>query len=193
MNNINDYKKIEKFFDRTQKYSPLFKWLKLFYPKFKGAHFIYSLYFFIPQKMFRINGSIPWPVHFTSRVLYYKNISIGNRSAPGMNASCYIQGRNGIKIGHNFRMGPGVGLISANHNIDDYDQWDATPPIIIGNNVWIGMNSVILPGVKIGDNVVISANSVIKTDIPSNSIASGNPGQVIKEKAPYKGKDYSKI
>ncbi len=193
MKEINHPQKIKKILKKTEKYSIFFIWLKWFYPKFKGAHFIYSLYFFIPQKLFRINGSVPWPVHFTSRVFYYKNISIGNRSAPGINAGCYIQGRNGIQIGHNFRMGPGVGLISANHNIDDYDQWVETLPITIGNNVWIGMNAVILPSVKIGDNVVIGANSVVRTDIPSNSIASGNPCQVIKEKPPYKGKDYSKI
>jgi acetyltransferase-like isoleucine patch superfamily enzyme len=90
-------------------------------------------------------------------------------------------------------MGPGVGLISANHDLNDYDRWPDTPPIRIGDNVWIGMNTVVLPGIKIGDNVVIGSNSVVTKDIPSNSIAAGNPCRVIKEKAPYQGKDYSKL
>lgn len=178
---------------KIDKFEFFFKWLRIFYPKSKGINFIYLLYYFIPQKILRLNGCVPWPVHFTSRVLYYKNIQVGNRTAPGMNANCYIQGRNKIIIGHNVRIGPGVGLISANHDLDDYDRWTKVPPISIGDNVWIGANAVVLPGVKIGDNVVIGAGSVVTKDIPSNSIAVGNPCRVIKEKGPYKGKDYSKL
>lgn len=89
-------------------------------------------------------------------------------------------------------MGPGVGLISANHVIDNYDEWTEDSPIQIGNNVWIGMNSVILPGVKIGDNVAIGANSVVTKDIPLNTIAAGNPCKKVKEKPPYSGIDYNK-
>lgn len=181
------------FFKKLEKFQFLFLWLRLFYPKAKGISFLYLLYYLIPQKLLRINGRVPWPVYFTSRVLYYKKIRVGNRTAPGINANCYIQGRNGITIGHNFRMGPGVGLISANHDIDDYDRWSPSPPIVIGDNVWIGMNSVVLPGVKIGDNVVIASNSVVTKDIPSNSIAAGNPCAVVREKEPYMGKDYSKL
>lgn len=181
------------FFKKLERLEFLFCWLRLFYPKSKGINYLYLLYFFIPQKILRINGHIPWPVHFTSRVLYAKNIQIGNRSAPGMNAHCYIQGRNGITIGHNLRVGPGVGLISANHDPNDYDHWPSSPPITIGDNVWIGMNSVVLPGVTIGDNVVIASNSVVTKDLPANSICVGNPCNVIKEKQPYRGKDYSKI
>ena len=176
-----------------EKFEFLFKWLYFFYPEAKGIHFIYLAYVFIPQKILRINGRVPWPVHFTSRILYHKKISVGNRSAPGLNANCYIQGRNGIIIGHNVRTGPGVGLISSNHDLDDYDKWPECGPIRIGNNVWIGMNAVVLPGVEIGDNVAIGANSVVNKNIPINSIAVGNPCRVIKKKGPYKGKDYSKL
>jgi acetyltransferase-like isoleucine patch superfamily enzyme len=178
---------------KLEKFKPLFCWLKLFYPKANGISFIYILGCFFPQKILRINGRVPWPVHFTSRVLYYKNIKMGKRCAPGLSANCYIQGRNGITIGHNLRMGPGVGLISANHDPNDYDRWPESPPICIGDNVWIGMNSVVLPGVQIGDNVVIAANSVVTKDIPSNSIAGGNPCRAIRTKKPYQGKDYSRL
>ena len=54
-------------------------------------------------------------------------------------------------------------------------------PIEVGNNVWIGGNVVVLPGVTIGDNVVIGAGSIVTKDIPSNSVAVGNPCKVIKE------------
>ena len=54
-------------------------------------------------------------------------------------------------------------------------------PISIGNNVWIGANSIILPGVNIGDGAIIGAGSVVVKSIPSNVIAGGNPAIVIKE------------
>ena len=175
------------------KYEKLFSWLRFFYPKAKGVSNLFLLYCFIPQKILRINGRVPWPVHFTSRVLFPENIHLGNHSAPGMSANCYVQGRCGITIGHNLRMGPGVGLISSNHALDDYDTWSEADSLVIGNNVWIGMNVVVLPGVKIGSNVVVGANSVVDKVIPENSIAAGNPCQVIKSKAPYIGFDYSKL
>lgn len=168
----------------------LFGWLRLFYPRAKGLGVSFLLYYFLPQKLLRINGRVPWPVHFTSRVLYCANIQVGKRCAPGMNANCYVQGRNGIVLGNNFRMGPGSGLISANHDLNDYDRWIEAPALRIGDNVWLGMNAVVLPGVSIGDNVVIGANSVVTQDVPGDSIAAGNPCRVVREKGPYQGLDY---
>ena len=185
------YRNIENLTRKFEKYQHVFSWLKIFYPKAKGIPVLYLLYFFFPQKIVRINGRVPWPVHFTSRILYYKNISVGNQSAPGMNSGCYIQARNGIKIGHNFRMGPGSGLISSNHSLDDYDVHVKSSPITIGNNVWFGMNVVVLPGVHIGDNTAIGANSVVTRDIPSNVVAAGSPCRKIKKKPNYKGRSYS--
>ena len=51
----------------------------------------------------------------------------------------------------------------------------------MGDNVWIGGNTVILPGVIVGSNVVIGAGSVVSKDIPDNTIAAGNPCKVIRE------------
>jgi acetyltransferase-like isoleucine patch superfamily enzyme len=167
--------------------------LRPFYPKLYGANPLSVIVTtFFPQKILGFNRLAPWPVYFTSRVLYVRNIEIGVRSFPGWSQGCYIQARNGIKIGNNLRMGPNVGLISADHDLNDYDKWSEKSPITIGDNVWIGMNSVILPGVTIGDNVVIGANSVVTKNIPSNSIAAGNPCRIIKEKSPYKGKEFGK-
>ncbi|MFP4422464.1 MAG: DapH/DapD/GlmU-related protein [Desulfococcaceae bacterium] len=150
----------------------------------------YLLYFLFPQKVLRIHGRIPWPVHFTSRVLFWENIEKGSRAAPGMNAGGYVQARNGIRIGHNFRMGPNVGLISSNHDLNDYDRHTEAAPIVIGDNVWIGMNSVVLPGVRIGNNVAIGAGSIITRDLPDNVVAAGNPCRVLREKPSYAGRCY---
>ena len=53
--------------------------------------------------------------------------------------------------------------------------------VIIGKNVWIGMNSLILKNVTIGDNSIIGAGSVVVKDVPKNTIAAGNPAKVIKD------------
>ena len=57
----------------------------------------------------------------------------------------------------------------------------ATSPIHIGQNVWIGLNSIILKGINIGDNSIIAAGSVITNDIPAGVIAGGNPARVIRK------------
>jgi len=171
---------------------PAYLFLRLFYCYVGGINpFVVIGTVFFLQKIVGFNRFIPWPVHFTSRVTHRKKIKLGTRSFPGFSAHCYIQARNGIIIGNNLRMGPGVGLISANHNIDDYDKWPQEKPIQIGNNVWLGMNTVVMPGVTIGDNVVIGANSVVNADIPDNSLAAGIPCKIICEKKPYQGKAYT--
>lgn len=166
--------------------------LRLFYSQLQGANPWYVLAtVFFAQKLLRINGRVSWPVNFRSRVLYPEHITLGARSFPGWSPGCYIQGRNGIRVGSNLRLGPNVGLISANHDLSDYDKWPQTSPISIGDNVWIGMNAVVLPGVNIGSNCVVGANSVVTKDIPANCVASGNPCKVIKEKPPYTGVQFS--
>lgn len=167
-----------------------------FYPQYYRLKYEYlppHVVFFqylIPQKIFRINGSVPWPVHFTSEIRAFQNIKKGILCDPGDNPNIYIQANNGIIIGNNVGFGAGTSLISANHNHNDHSIHDECGPITIGNNVFVGTNSVILPGVTIGDNVVIGAGSIVAKDIPSNSIAVGNPCKVIKQKEPY-NEDFS--
>ena len=174
-------------FEFLDKYKFAFFWLNWFYPKAKEVSTVYKLYHFPWQKIFRINGNVPWPVHKTSMIIGYKNISLGKDSCPGLHLGCYVQAKGGIKIGNNLRMGPNVGLVSVKPSQTNYETWQETEPIEIGNNVWIGMNSVIMPGVKIGNNVSIGAGSIVLKNIPDSSIAAGNPCEVIKKKSPYKG------
>ncbi len=88
-----------------------------------------------------------------------------------------------VKIGDNVFVGPNVGIYTPCHPIDakermTFKEW--AEPVTIGNDVWLGGNVVILPGVTIGDNVVIGAGSVVTKDIPSNCVAVGNPCKPIK-------------
>lgn len=170
----------------------LFGWIinitypQYFRPKYNAMPY-YKLFFsfLIPQKILRINGSVQWPVHFTSKVIGAINIKKGILCDPGDNPGIYIQANNGIIIGSNVGFGAGTKIISANHSHTDHSKHYKSTPIVIGNNVFVGANSVILPSVEIGDNVVIGAGSIVAKNIPSNSIAIGNPCKVIKKNHAY--------
>lgn len=136
---------------------------------------------FIFQKILRINGSVPWPVHFSSIVGPINKIMIKDVSTcPGITPGCYIQAMNGIEFGENVLVGPGVKIISANHDPYDYNKHIKTPPIIIGDNVWIGANAVLLPGVEIGNNVIIGAGTIVTKSLKSNATYAGNPAKMIR-------------
>lgn len=96
---------------------------------------------------------------------------------------CYIHAQKGIKIGSKCAIAAGVNIIDCNgHRIDSLDRnkdRDIPESILIGNNVWIGLNSIILKGTIIGDNSVVSAGSLVKGKFPENSIIAGNPAKVI--------------
>lgn len=177
----------------------IFGWIiHLFYPEYYRPKYGYQRYYIlffhylIPQKLFRLNPKVRWPVHFTSTVLAPENIKKGILCDPGDNLNNYIQANNGIVFGSNIELGPGVSIISSNHKSDNLREHTKGKPIIIGNNVWIGANSTLLPEVTIGNNVIIGANSLVNKDIPDNSIAVGNPCKVIKQKEIYI-EDLSKI
>ena len=89
-----------------------------------------------------------------------------------------------IFVGDKVMFGPNVTVATAGHPIEPHLrnlQMQFNIPVRIGNNVWIGANSVILPGVTIGDNTVIGAGSVVTKDIPANVVAVGNPCRVLRE------------
>ena len=89
-----------------------------------------------------------------------------------------------VTIGDNVMIGPNVALYTAGHPIHHEPRvagWEFARPISIGDNAWIGGNTVINPGVRIGKNTVIGSGSVVTKDIPDNVVAVGNPCRVIKE------------
>lgn len=104
------------------------------------------------------------------------NISIGNHC--GFSGVSLVSNVS-VTIGNDVLIGTNTIIGDRNDHENRYPEWQPKP-IIIGNNVWIGMNSVIMRGVTIGNNVVIGANSVITKDIPDNAIAVGIPCKVIK-------------
>jgi maltose O-acetyltransferase len=99
------------------------------------------------------------------------------------NVNCVVLDTMKITIGNNVFFGPGVHIYTATHPLDALERRtiEFSKPVVIGNDCWIGGNSVICPGVTIGNGCVIGAGSVVTKNIPDNSLAVGNPAKVIRE------------
>ena len=100
------------------------------------------------------------------------------------NHNLVILDANKVEFGDNVFVGPNCGFYTSSHPLDyklRNKGLEYAKPIKVGNNVWIGGNVCVLPGVTIGDNVVIGAGSVVNKDIPSNCVAVGNTCKVIKK------------
>lgn len=113
---------------------------------------------------------------------YGKNVHIGNYFYANFNL--VIVDDIDVYIGEHVMIAPNVTITPTGHPVDPDLRKPGTQfsiPVRIGNNVWIGSNAVILPGVTIGDNSVIGAGSVVTHDIPKNVVAVGNPCRVLRE------------
>ncbi|MDD3831510.1 MAG: sugar O-acetyltransferase [Clostridia bacterium] len=109
------------------------------------------------------------------------HVHLGERVFANYNLTLVDDGN--IYIGDYTMIGPNVTIATASHPILPNARMKGLQynvDVHIGNNVWIGSNAVILPGVHIGDNTVIGAGSVVTRDIPSNVIAVGNPCKVLR-------------
>lgn len=101
-----------------------------------------------------------------------------------INYNCTIIDVAKVTIGDNCQIAPNVAIYTAGHPIYPSTRnsgYEYGKAVTIGNNVWIGGNSVICPGVQIGDNTVIGAGSVVTKDIPAWTVAAGNPCRVIRQ------------
>lgn len=132
------------------------------------------------KELFQKTGENIWvepPFHCD----YGCHISVGENFYA--NYDCIIIDVCDVTIGNNVFFGPRVCIYTAGHPIDAQirnRQLEYGKKIMIGNDVWVGGNTVINPGVSIGDNVVIGSGSVVTKNIPSGVVAAGNPCKVIR-------------
>jgi acetyltransferase-like isoleucine patch superfamily enzyme len=115
----------------------------------------------------------------------YGKIDIGDFAYIGPN--CVLFGQGEIEIGKNCLIAPGTVITSQQHtfirrDIPMREQPSERAKIVIEDDVWIGSNSVILPGIRIGQGSVIGAGAVVTKDVPSYSVAIGVPARVIKKR-----------
>lgn len=184
-------KKIMMLFFRQ--IAPLFKFiLMVFFDKkyLTGRYFNSSLggYIFAFKSIWfknilRLGKPLPFPTGLTCLVIRAENIhfhpdDINNFQSPGT----YFQNLKGhIYLGKGSYIAPNVGIITANHNLNDLDAHTDGEDVIIGEKCWIGMNSVILPGVILGNKTIVAAGSVVTKSFPQGNIVIGGvPAKILK-------------
>ncbi len=119
----------------------------------------------------------------------YKNASLEINGPLSMSNTTIVATKH-IRFGSNVMIGGGTFIVDSDFHSMDYNNW-GTPndeflmkrqDVIIGNNVFIGMNSIILKGVSIGDGAIIAAGAVVSKSIPANEIWGGNPAKFISKR-----------
>lgn len=136
------------------------------------------------QKIFRFNSHVPWPVSPLITIGNPANILFDINDLNNFQTfGTYFQNYHAsIFIGKGSYIAPNVGIITSNHNPQNLQEHLAGKNVILGEQCWIGMNSIILPGVKLGDKTVVGAGSVVTKSFPEgNIIIAGNPAKEIKK------------
>ncbi len=133
----------------------------------------------------KYNPDVPWPCSPRIVIGEYKTIhfhpdDLNNFQGSGNYFQSWIDGH--IFIGKGTFIAPNVGLITSNHKISNLEEHEKPRDINIGEKCWIGMNSIILPGVTLGANTVVGAGSIVTKSFPQgNCVIAGNPARIIKE------------
>jgi len=111
-----------------------------------------------------------------------EDVSIGSNCAFG--SGTFITGGGGVRIGDWVGFGPDVKVWSVNHRYDDPDRpwqlqgWEHKP-VEIEDDVWLGANVFVMPGVTIGKGAIVSAASVVAKSVPPYALVAGNPGRIV--------------
>lgn len=113
-----------------------------------------------------------------------KNITVGDNFFANYNVT--IIDRAKVTVGNRVLMAPGVLVATVNHSMDPARrrEYCVARPITIGDDVWLGGNCTVLPGVTIGNNVIVAAGAVVNQDVPDNTLVAGVPAVPVKSLAP---------
>ncbi len=150
-----------------------------------GSSFSYYIHEHVTWRRKLKNKGKYMRIHSTSSIRNAQNIIMGNNVRITLNCCIWAEKNSKIIFGDNVLVGPGVKMFSGNHGT----KLNGTPmvyqerveaDIIIGNDVWIGANSVITSGVTIADGAVVAAGSVVTKNVPANTIVGGVPAKTIK-------------
>lgn len=144
-------------------------------------------YYLHEQVMWRkyIRNKGNFRIHARASIRNAQNIYLGENVRITMDCCIWAEQNSKIIFGDNVLVGPGVKMFCGNHGT----KRNGTPmvfqdrsenDIIIGNDVWIGANSILVSGAKINDGAIIAAGSVVTKEIPAYAIAAGSPAKVIK-------------
>lgn len=137
-----------------------------------------------PSQFFRrINAKIPWPDSPRMNVTGWQNISFDPADMHIFQVNgVYIQAMKApLRIGKGIWVAPNAGIITTNHDFRALDRHAPGKAVVIGDDCWIGMNSVILPGVVLGSSTLVGAGSIVTKSFPEgNCVIAGNPAHIIR-------------
>lgn len=142
---------------------------------------------FIKELLYRIRGE------YTTEKLIKMGLKVG-KNFKRLNgvildpSHCWL-----ISIGDNVTMAPRVHILAHDASTKAFLDYTKIGCVNIGNNVFIGADTVVLPGVSIGNNVIIGANSTVTHNIPDNSVAAGSPAKIICSTEVYLNKEKSRM
>lgn len=189
---------MKKIFTRTKSF---IKWLiawcvgHIFYKGkyLKGKYFKrfqysqgwrWTMHAFFMQKIVGINRKVPFPVNHNVTVTNYKNMEFHRDNITIFQKPGNYYQASGAKIiiGKDSYIACNVGMVTANHDLTDLSKHTGGKDIVIGPNSWIGLNSVILPGVVLGPHTIVGAGAIVTKSFPEGyCVIAGNPAKKIKE------------
>lgn len=139
---------------------------------------------FWSQKIKGYNRKIPFPVNPTTTIGSINNLTFDVDNIDNFwKWGSYFQCWNGhITIGRGTWIAQGVGIITENHDPTELSRHLPSEDVVIGKDCWIGMNAVILPGVRLGDCTIVGAGSVVtKSFEGGNCVIAGVPARIIRQ------------
>jgi acetyltransferase-like isoleucine patch superfamily enzyme len=124
-------------------------------------------------------------ISYNVSIIATHNLFVGQKSR--INRDCTIDARGKVYIGENTMIGFRSTILTSSHNYEDInipiiDQGNSLDPVHIGDNVWIGCNCIILPGIKIGNGAIIAAGACVTKNVEQNFIVGGVPAKIIKDR-----------
>lgn len=137
------------------------------------------------QKILGFNSHVPWPVSPSIAIddpsrIYFDLDDMQNF----MHTGCYFSNpnRGSITIGRGTVIAPNVGIITTNHELNDPQKHQPPRDVVIGEYCWLGMNSVILPGVTLGNHTVVAAGAVVTKSYPDGwCVLVGVPAKILRK------------
>lgn len=135
------------------------------------------------RNILRLAPPLPFPASRNCFISNWRNIMFHPDDLNNFQSSgTYFQNMHGkISLGRGSYIAPNVGIITANHNPTNLAEHLPAKDVIIGDRCWIGMNSVILPGVHIANDTVVAAGSTVTKSFPQgNCVIGGNPARILK-------------
>ena len=142
----------------------------------------FKFYLWIRRYLLKLDDRSPLEIAISNGLIIGKNHNIQGGCIIDP-SHCFL-----ITIGDNVTLAPRVHILAHDASTKYHLGYTRIGKVYIGNNVFIGANSTILPNVRIGDNVIIGAGSVVSRSIPANSVAAGNPARIISDISEYLNK-----